>query len=275
MAPSGPFEREDFDAGVAWLRERYEVRCDADIFARQGYLAGGDARRARELRDAIADPDAAAILCARGGYGATRLLAQLDPEEVARNPKWLIGFSDVTALHALWARAGIASWHASMVLALGRADDEERRAWVRALEGELPTLEGLESIGRGGEARGPLIGGNLAVLTALLGTPHAPPIDGAVLLLEDVGERPYRVDRMLTSLRLAGWFERVAAVVVGEFVQCHEGEEGVTVEDVLRERLGDLEVPVLLGVPSGHGERNVALPLGRVASVSESALRFP
>ena len=217
IAPSGGFDSDALAAGVAWLRERYEVRVGDDILARHGYLAGDDARRVRELREALADREADGIVCARGGYGAMRLLEHITPDEVARDPKWLIGFSDITALHALWARARVPSWHASMVTALGRSGEESRAAWVRAIEGELPRFDGLESVGAKTEARGVLRGGNLAVLAALLGTPHELQVDGAILLLEDVGERPYRVDRMLTSLRLAGWFERVAGVVVGDF----------------------------------------------------------
>ena len=262
VAPSGPFDVANFEAGIAFLRERFEVRYRADIIERAGYLAGCDRRRLDELNEALADPDVAAIVAARGGYGATRLLPELSVGRVRRAAVPLVGFSDITALHALWARAGIPSLHGSMVAALGHADDATRAGWVRALEGAGPALKGLERWA-GGVAEGPLVGGNLAVLAALVGTSHAPPLDGAILLLEDTGERPYRMDRMLTSLGQAGWFARLAGVVVGELTDCGPGPDGVLPETVFRERLGDLGVPVVGAAPVGHGARNTPLWLGR------------
>lgn len=262
VAPSGPFDREHFAAGLARLRRRYVVRVDDGVYARDGYLAGSDERRARELTDALADTSVRAIVCARGGYGATRLLPALDPALVRANPKLLVGFSDVTALHALWARAGVRSLHATMVAGLGRADDAQVDRVIRAMEGEPPSrIEGLRSLTRG-RASGALVGGNLAVLAALIGTPYAPPLDAAVLFLEDIGERPYRVDRMLTQMGHAGWFERVSAILVGRFTECDAGADGVTVDDVVRERLGHLRVPVLADVPAGHVQDNLPLRLG-------------
>lgn len=262
VAPAGPFDPEAFAAGVAFLRERYEVRYRPDILTREGFLAGDDRRRLDELREALADPDAAAIVAARGGYGATRLLPGLGADEVRAAGVPLVGFSDITALHALWRRAAVPSLHASMVAALGRADEAARARWIETLEGEGCALRGLTSWSPG-VAEGPLVGGNLAVLGALLGTPHAPPLDGAILLLEDIGERPYRIDRVLTSLRQAGWLTRVAGVALGELTDCRAGPDGVTPEAVLRERLGDLGVPVVAGLPVGHGACNEPLWLGR------------
>lgn len=261
IAPSGPFDVERFHAGVAFLRERYEVVFDDDIVTRTGYLAGDDARRLRELEAALDDPDATGIVCARGGFGATRLLAHLSPDRVRAAPKLLVGFSDVTALHALWARAGVPSLHAPMVAWLGGAEDAAREDLQRALEGARRGFSSLRVLARG-TAEGPIVGGNLAVLAALVGTPHAPPIDGAVLLLEEVGEAPYRVDRMLTTLHHAGWLDRVAGVALGDFVRCDPGAHGVRVEEVLEERLGALGVPVVAGLPVGHGDRNEPIHLG-------------
>jgi muramoyltetrapeptide carboxypeptidase len=268
VAPSSPFPVEDFDRGVARLRLRYDVRYEPALFERQGYLAGADERRAAELLRAIEDDSVHAIVAARGGYGATRILDRLDPEKVASHPKLLVGFSDASALHALWARAGRGSLHASMVAALGRCDDVLVERWVRAVEGSPPgPLSGLTAIARG-RASGVLLGGNLAVLTALLGTPHALPLAGCVLFLEEVGERPYRVDRMLTTWRNAGALASVRAVVLGAFTDAPPGPDGVTVEQVLAERLSDLGIPVLAGVPSGHVDDNLELPLGAVAEVN-------
>ena len=261
VAPAGPFDAEAFELGASFLRTRYEVRHRPDVLERSGYLAGDDSRRLEELQEALADPDAVAIVAVRGGYGATRLLPHLGEDIVRASDKLLVGFSDITALHALWQRAGLPSIHGSMVAALGRAESEPRERWLASLEGGPRALEGLERW-RGTSAEGTLVGGNLAVLAALVGTPFAPPLDGSLLLLEDVGERPYRLDRMLTTLRQAGWLERVAGVVVGDLERCHSGADGVEARDVFLERLGSLPIPVVAGAPVGHGSRNESLWLG-------------
>ena len=276
IAPASPFPAADFERGVARLSERYRVSYRDDIDARRGYLAGDDRRRLVELEEALADPDVDAIVPARGGYGVTRLLRFVLPENVRAAEKLLVGFSDLTALHALFARAGLRSIHGPMVCALGRAEEGELERWSAIVEGARhPPLEGLAPI-TGGAAEGPLLGGNLALLAALAGTPHAPPIDGAILFLEDVGEAPYRVDRMLTTLREAGWLARVAAIALGGFTSCHPRDDGATVEEVLADRLGDLGVPVVTGVPAGHGRENLALPFGAPVRLdaSEGTLAF-
>ncbi len=275
VAPSGPFDLESFEAGLAWLRTRYEVRVDEeDIKSRHGFLAGPDGRRLRELRDAIMDPEVSAIIAARGGYGATRLLPDLDMGRVADANKLIVGFSDITALHALWARAGVRSIHAPMVTGLGKASDAAREHWAGVLEGTVtPGPWDVEMIS-GGEAEGPLLGGNLAVLGALLGTPYELPVDGAILLLEDVGERPYRLDRLLTSLHHATWLERCAGVVLGGFTEGKPGPDGVTPEQVLEERLGHLGVPVARGLPVGHMDENEPILLGVKARLTNGTLEL-
>ncbi len=260
IAPASPFPEGDFERGVERLRQRYRVSFDPSIFARDGYLAGDDARRAGELRRALTEDGVDAVVAARGGYGATRLLDRIEVADV--RPRLLVGFSDVTALHALFARAGLRSLHASMVAALGRGSDDGLAAWIDAAEGGVPgPFEGLTPVAPG-RAEGPLAGGNLAVLHALVGTPYAPPLDGAILFLEEVGEAPYRVDRMLTTLRHAGWLARVAGVAVGQLTRCGPGPDGREISHVIRDRLGDLGVPVATGVPSGHEDENSPLPLG-------------
>lgn len=263
VAPASPFPKEDFERGVAKLRERYRVSFDPSILTRDGYLAGDDGRRLDELRRALTEDGVDAIVAARGGYGATRLLDGIDVAEV--RPRLLVGFSDLTAIHALFARAGLRSLHASMVAALGRGTDAAFEAWVAAVEGGIPgPFEGLARIAPG-RAEGPLTGGNLAVLHALVGTPYAPPLDGAILFLEEVGEAPYRVDRMLTALRQAGWLSRVAGIAVGQLTRCDPGPDGREIAHVIADRLGDLGVPVASGVPAGHEEENAPLPLGAPA----------
>jgi muramoyltetrapeptide carboxypeptidase len=267
VAPAGPFDQDEFERGVERLRARYDVFYEPGIAERAGYFAGSDERRANELLSALRDRYVHAIVAARGGYGATRLLDRIDADLVAKHPKLLVGFSDITALHALWARAGLGSIHGPMVAALGRCNDTQIARWIAAVEGALPPpITGLTALA-GGSAQGPLLGGNLAVLSALIGTPYAPPLAGCVLFLEEVGERPYRVDRMLTSWAHAGWLALPRAIVLGGFTDAETGADGTTVEHVLQERLGSLGIPVLTGVPAGHVDDNMELPFGAIAVV--------
>jgi muramoyltetrapeptide carboxypeptidase len=263
VAPSSPFDASDFECGVVRLRERYDVTFDPAILDRRGYFAGADARRLSELQAALDDPKLDAIIAARGGYGATRLLSQLDFGGLANRPKLLVGYSDISALHAAWARARTLSVHGNMVAALGRSEPGQVERWFQAIEGTFPAVySGLQTIAPG-RAEGVLLGGNLTVLTALLATPHALPCAGAVLFFEDIGERPYRVDRMLTTWRDAGAFRGVRAIALGTFRQGDPGADGTTTGEVLAERLADLGMPVVAGLPSGHLDDNLELPFGR------------
>ena len=217
VAPSGPAPRERLELGLAFLRDRgFEVRWDAGGFDSWRYLAGDDGRRGAELAAAMRAPEVRCIWVARGGYGAMRLLPDLPWGEVP-SPRWLVGFSDVTALHEAWSTRGPGGGavHGPNVVTLGRVGGTDRDQTFGLLMGTLPPAalgaQGLRSI-TPGVAEGPLRGGNLSLVTRTLGTPWAADLRGAVLFLEDVGERPYRLDRMLTHLELAG----VADVVGGE-----------------------------------------------------------
>lgn len=275
VAPSGPFDVEAFQAGVDWLKQRYEITHSPGIFSREGYLAGSDSQRLRDLQDAIHDPSIDAILCARGGFGATRLLPQLELNEIAAANKLIVGFSDITALHSLWAKAGVRSLHAPMVAALGRSSETIREQWTGTLEQpDTPRTWKLESFAGAakGEIEGPLLGGNLAVLGALNGTPYAPPLAGALLFLEDVGERPYRIDRMLTTLAQAGWLDQIAGLVLGAFTEGDPGPDGVSIEEVMHRHFDGIGIPVLAGFPAGHIDENVPLPFGATARIDGDKL---
>lgn len=271
VAPSSPFDRALCLRGIAWLGERYRVRRRPDLFARAGYLAGSDARRAAELDEALAS-DARAVVAARGGYGAPRLVASVDWGRLARSPKWLVGFSDVTALHVEAAAFGVASVHGAMVCGLGRGDAQGRARWVATLEAPLAERRwtGLEAWAPG-RARGRLFGGNLTLLHAAAAAGRLRLPDATVLVLEDVGERPYRIDRALTTLVAGGHLRSAVAVAVGGFDECRAGPDGTTIEAVLRERLAPLGVPVVAGLPIGHGVRNDPLVLGAPAAVDAAA----
>ncbi len=274
VAPSSPFDAAEFWRGLAWVRDRYRVLASPSVLSRSAYLAGDDARRARELGRAMVHPEVRAIVAARGGYGATRVLEQLPWDDFATAPKWIVGFSDVTALHLAAAARGIASIHAPHVTGLGRdATPSTRAAWLAALERPHARRTWRDlGVLRAGEARGPLVGGNLALVEAMAAAGRLAIPDGAIVVLEDVTERPYRVDRMLTSLRLGGHLARASAIVFGDFAQCDPGADGRTVDEVLADRTTDLGVPVVRGAPFGHGARNDAFVLGAMAELRDDVL---
>ena len=277
VAPAGPVPREPFAAGAAILGARYRLVHDERIFARDGFLAGDDAARTRELQAALSDPTIDAVVCARGGWGLLRILDRLDATAFTRAPKPIVGFSDVTALLAWAARAGVASLHAPVITQLGKLPADDAAALFALLESPdpPPPLTDLRVLCDGRAAEGRLLGGNLEVLTRLTGTPWSLPIDEPwLLLLEEVGERPYRIDRQLTHLLLAGALRNVAGVVVGDLIGCAE-KDGSPPDAfaVIAERLGTLGVPVLAGAPVGHGDRNRALPYGTRARLDVAGKR--
>jgi len=268
VAPSSPFDRTLVRAGMGWLGRRYRVRFDPSLFSRTGFLAGDDARRLGELNAALADSEARAIVAARGGYGLARIAPSLELGPLVQHPKWLVGFSDVTALHVEAARVGVMSLHAHNVAGLGPGDASARDAWLNALERPAPTTFERLTVYRAGEAEGPLAGGNLTVLFMAHAAGRLRLPRGAILLLEDVSETSYRIDRMLTALSQSGALADLSGVVLGEFTDCSPGRYAVPTSEVLSERLGLLGVPVLAGLPVGHGRHNAPLVLGAPARLS-------
>lgn len=241
-----------FARGLAILAARYAAVHDPGVLSRTTHLAGSDDRRAHELARALEDPSVRAIFCVRGGYGALRIVERL----AAPGEKPVVGFSDITVLHAWICGHAMTSVHGPNVGGLGQDDSRDQGLW-RLLENPEPppSLSGLRSL-RGGRADGRLVGGNLTVLSHLCGTRHFPDLRGAVLLLEDTNEQPYRIDRMLTQLALCGALEQLVGIALGEFTDCGDAEP------VLLERFAELGVPVVAGLPVGHGDKNVALPHG-------------
>lgn len=273
IAPSSPFDDEKYRRGAAWLSERYRVHARDDVFARRGYLAGDDARRKQELEAALADPSVKAIVAARGGYGATRFVAEIDWSVLVRAPKWIVGFSDVTALHVEASRVGVRSIHGPMLAALGASDDETRAAFVNALERGPGSGWDVETM-IAGEAEGVAFGGNLALLEACAAMGRLRVPERAILFLEDCTERPYRLDRMLTSLIVGGHLANVRAVVLGELTDCNAGPDGVTADEVMNERLALLRVPVVARAPFGHGALNRPFVLGARTHVGGGRVTF-
>jgi muramoyltetrapeptide carboxypeptidase len=263
IAPASAFDRASFEAGLALIASRYRAEARPGMFEQRRYLAGSDARRLAELTTALADPDIRAVFCARGGYGATRLLAQLERGSVPGPAKPLIGFSDITALHLWLQGAGRMSVHGPVLTQLPRLGQGAVQRLFALLESArpAPALQGTVTC-VGGVAEGPLLGGNLSVLTRLIGTRFMPDLEGAILLLEDQGERPYRLDRMWTHLALAGVFTRIRGIVLGSFTACEEKDGAWSSAEVLRELALATGLPCAAGFPVGHGDVNEAVPLG-------------
>jgi muramoyltetrapeptide carboxypeptidase len=268
-APAFPPDAERLAEGEAWLGAMgYRVRQRPDLTAVRGYLAGDDARRAAELMQWIEDPQVDAIVCVRGGWGCHRIVPRLDAARVRAARKPLVGFSDVTTL-LLWQlrRAGLVGLHGPMLERAGGPTEEEREALARALAGRtLPPLRG-EPRG-GGRAEGRLLGGSLTLLAASLGTPWEPRTRGAILVLEDVGEKPYALDRLLSHLRAAGKLDGLAGVGVGHLTGCVDPKrERPTALEVVEEALAPLGVPFVTALPSGHGTPNLPWPMGGRAAI--------
>ncbi len=264
VSPASPAPPDQYRAGLALLAARYRVAHGVeqpDTQAALPYLAGNDESRGGALNRAIADPAVKAIFIARGGYGCMRLAPLFDTYTLMARTIPIIGFSDVTVIHAWAANAGVHTVHGPTMTQLPRLPAEHLAALFRLLEHtEPPPLPPLEPLA-GGRARGPLWAGNLTVLSHLCGTPGMPDLTGKVLLLEDVNEAPYCIDRALTQLRLAGALDGVAGIIIGDLTDCEDPRMD-SPRPVLEDRLGDLGVPVLTGAPVGHGDRNLALPLG-------------
>ncbi len=253
--------------GLERLGARFRIVTDPGIFEKARYLAGSDERRAAELNRFFRDPDVRAIIVGRGGYGIMRILPLLDAAALRADPKVLVGFSDCTAL-LCWAlaTANVRGIHGPVASQLADLPAEDAAWLYRLLEDPQPLGTApfqLHSVGRRarGAVAGRLVGGNLSLLSHLVGTPYEIDLDQAVLLVEDLGERPYAIDRYFTHLGLAGRLDRLAAALIGDFTRCEHGLDG-PVEDVIDERLRAYGVAALGGLPSGHGERNVALPFG-------------
>jgi muramoyltetrapeptide carboxypeptidase len=265
VAPCGPVDPGRLDRGRRILADLgLKVVIGAGVLDRSGFLAGSDDGRARDLQQAWCDPSVSAVICARGGYGATRLLGLLDWAAMkAAGPRILLGSSDVTALHRAFAvRLGVASCFGPMpacaLLGEQGGPDAASLARLRAALFEGEAIEPVTGTGVivPGRAEGPLTGGNLSLLAALCGTPHAMRAGGGIVLLEDVGEAPYRIDRMLTQLLQAGCLDGAAGVALGSWVDCGDPLP------VLAERLTPLGVPVIAGLPVGHGTPQFSAWLG-------------
>jgi muramoyltetrapeptide carboxypeptidase len=279
IAPSSGFRRDELEAGCAHLlRLGYRPFHLESIFERDLYFGGKVERRVRELHEMFARPEVKAILCARGGYGSNYLLPHLDLELIRANRKIFVGCSDVTTLLTyLCDAAGLVAFHGPMVAGdFARPGGVDEASWLAAVSSGVAyqrefANDDVQALAKG-DAEGVLYGGCLSLLCASLGTPYEIRTEGTILFIEDRAERPYRIDRMLMQLKLAGKFNDVRGLIFGEMIDCQEpGAIDYTLQQVILRTLGDLEIPVAFGLKSGHvSSRALTLPLGVQARVSVS-----
>jgi muramoyltetrapeptide carboxypeptidase len=286
VAPaSAPPEAGTVDHAAAALEQfGFKPKLAKNVRARHGFLAGDDRERAADVMAMFTDRKVKAIICLRGGYGSARILDRLDYALIRRHPKILSGYSDITSLHCAFARkVNLISIHAPMLnggLQAWNLPEFTRQSFFRTVMEVKPPGSICAGCPEktvmplcGGVTQGRLIGGNLAVLCAAIGTPYAPLFTGKILFFEDVGEKPFRLDRMLTQLWNAGVLKKVAGVAVGVLRNCEDpeakrrGEYRQTAEDVVKERLSPLGIPVVTGLPFGHIELSATLPIGVMAQL--------
>jgi muramoyltetrapeptide carboxypeptidase len=291
VAPAGDLDRDRMMLAKERLEARgYKVKMRKDLFAVEGYLAGSDKRRAKEIMQAFLDPDVDAVFPGTGGYGTMRIFDRLDFEKIRANPKIVVGFSDITGLHiALNRHAGLVTFHTPTPMwglgsEKGMTPFSDQYFWKAITADDTVKAEGYtievppeapqpEVLGKG-RTRGRLVGGNLSMITALEGTPFAIDTHDAILMIEDVREAPYRIDRMLRQLKLAGKLDTLRGAVVGQFTRSYDREEDqltedprFTVDGVLEQYFEPLGIPVLMDYPVGHHKMNASLPLGAMVEV--------
>jgi len=268
VAPASPFDIEQLYRGVSLLESAgFNVRMSKRVFLKSGYLAGPDTQRAALVMKMFDDPVVKAIICVRGGFGSMRLLPLLDYKRIREKPKILVGFSDVTALlMTLYMRCGFVTFHGPVVASLPTSDKTSLTALIAAVAGETPvelTATGGTVI-RSGMGTGPVLAGNLTTMCHMMGTTFQPQTRDHILLIEDRGEAPYRLDRMLTQLDMAGSLDGIAGLAFGSFEACGEPEEFLR---IISDRFKSAPYPVLTGLEFGHGKRNLTIPVGLRASL--------
>lgn len=269
VAPAGKVVRGKVQNGISLLRQTgFSVAEGENLFGSYFQFSGTDSERLSDLQSALDNPDVKAVFFARGGYGTIRLVEQLDFDRFAQNPKWLVGFSDITALHNVCASLKIPSVHGQMVASFvnekGQPAESFRRL-IRTLEGQNLKYRILSCPeNRNGTARAPLVGGNLALIYSLMGTKYDLNTDGKILFIEDIGEYFYQIDRMMTSLRLSGKLAKLKGLVVGHFTDLKDNAEpfGISLREIVLHAVRDYNFPVCFGFPAGHEEPNYPLILG-------------
>lgn len=272
VGPASPPVKERLEKGIGYLQQLgYRVKLGEHIDDRYGYLAGEDADRVRDINRMIRDPEVNAIFCTRGGYGTPRLLEQIDYHAIKKHPKILVGYSDLTALQlAIFHKAQVVTFSGPMVaveMGKGIRPFTEQHFWdiltseaKIAFSGENGPMRCLKQ----GSSEGRLLGGCLSMICSIIGTPYQPDFKDAILFVEEVGEEPYRIDRYFMQLKLAGILSRLNGIVFGQFEDCKPSPDtpSLTLEEVLENVVGNLEIPVLADLPYGHIDVKYTLPVG-------------
>jgi len=282
VAPSSPVkETEKIEKGAEYLESLgYKVKISKGCYLSYDYLAGSDEERAKYVNEAFADKSVDAIMCVRGGYGSPRILDRLDYDLIAKNPKIFCGFSDITAMHcAIWRKTGLVTFHTPMTatcMADG-FDPDAAKSFFGLLTSEGPLGEYKNPDGSalkticGGKASGIFIGGNVTLCGSVCGTGYGIDWTDKILFFEDVGENVYRIDRTLNTMRLCGAFEKCAGVVFGAFTGYEKKDDGMTIEQVIRDLIAPYGKPVLTGASSGHIAKNMSFPIGVRAEIDADA----
>jgi len=274
ISPAGPVHPSDLQEPLEILgASGFRVRLAPHVYDSEGeYLAGNDNTRLSDLHAMLQDPAVKAVFCARGGYGSLRLLQRIEYGLITKYPKIISGYSDITALLlAVHTKTGLITFHGPVVREIDQGRKGNWESLLRLLSHDQPTELDLSqcSVLIPGKAKGPLLGGNLSLICHLLGTPFMPHLDGCILFLEDRGEALYRLDRMLTHLKLSGRLKRISGLIAGQFEDC--GVES-DINRLFLDTVSELDVPLLSGFPLGHGETNLALPLGLTADLNTDTM---
>jgi muramoyltetrapeptide carboxypeptidase len=266
ISPAGPVNASELQPGLDILESSgFEVLLGRHVYNRRDYLAGDDKARLEDLHAMFRESTVKAVFCARGGYGSPRLLDKIDYDMIQGNPKILVGYSDITALlMAVHARTGLVTFHGPMVREFIQNEhgNWDNLLWLLSSEAPLALRLTDASVLLPGRANGPLMGGNLSLICNLIGTPFLPSLDQCLLFIEERGEHIYRLDRMLTHLALAGHLNGISGVIACEFLDCGDA---TAINGLLTDILSDFDIPVVTGLPVGHGLKNLALPLGAMA----------
>ena len=268
VAPAGPFDARQFDQGINVLKSMgYAINVPENIQRADGFLSGSDSHRASFINELFSDVSVKGIICARGGYGSMRILDRIDYETIRKHPKVFIGFSDITALLVtIYNRCELVTFHGPVVTSLEKAGQETVMSLRHAIAGDQPVKVAAKhaTVIRPGLCSGVVLGGNLATLCHLLGTSFMPDLTDSILFLEETNEAPYRIDRMLFQMQMAGCFDGVKGMVLGTFNHCGQGDEII---DVVARMFRQQDFPVLAGFDIGHGQPNLTLPIGAWATL--------
>ncbi len=270
-APAYPPDPQRLGQGLLYLQKKgYHIHKGKSLAGHYGYLSATDAQHARELNEAFESPAIDAIICARGGWGCLRYLDQLDYDTIARNPKLLVGYSDITFLQlAVWKKCKMPSISGPMVaVEMGRGIEPftEKYFWDLIHTRKAFSINLAQNevhIRKPGRASGTLLGGCLSMMAHLLGTPYSPDYQDAILFIEDVGEAPYKIDRYLAQLKQAGIFKQASAIILGQFLDCDaQSGAGFDIPELIAQYFDDLACPVLENFPYGHGMKKISMPIG-------------